>query len=121
PGYAVIGRQPGDVDDPRRIFDRVRSAKQLFRPGETFSYQNVNYVLVAEIVRRVTGRTAIQLVEEKITSVLRRGEARPPFAMTRLSEPCKTTYAQLRLEGSSIWQAASCSVIRASIDELLEF
>jgi CubicO group peptidase (beta-lactamase class C family) len=53
--------------EPQQIFDLIFRQKALnFIPGEKFSYSNSNYDLLAEIVRRISGRTIGQFAEERI-------------------------------------------------------
>ncbi len=53
--------------EPQQIFDLIFRQKALnFIPGEKFSYSNSGYDLLAEIVRRASGRTLGQFAEERI-------------------------------------------------------
>ena len=47
--------------------DSVLSAGLLFAPGDRFSYSNVGYMLLAEIIERAGGRTFAQAVDDFIT------------------------------------------------------
>jgi len=47
--------------------DSVLSAGLLFAPGDRFSYSNVGYMLLAEIIERASGRRFAQAVDDFIT------------------------------------------------------
>jgi CubicO group peptidase (beta-lactamase class C family) len=58
------------LDDPfsnREVFELIARQKRLnFKPGEKSLYSNSNYVLLAEIVRRVSGRSLREFADENI-------------------------------------------------------
>jgi len=54
----------------QQFLDAVLPLGVLFAPGEGFSYSNVGYMLLIDIVERVTGRTFAEVVEDYITKPL---------------------------------------------------
>jgi CubicO group peptidase (beta-lactamase class C family) len=65
------------LDDATRV-DRwddfvayLKGAPALFPPGAVFSYEHTETVLLAEIVRRATGRSSLELVAEHLLAPLR--------------------------------------------------
>ncbi len=63
---SAVARDPRVVISPRRL---VSSASRLgleFQPGSRASYSNTNYLLLAEILQRVTGRSLATLLRERV-------------------------------------------------------
>jgi CubicO group peptidase (beta-lactamase class C family) len=58
----------------------LRAAPALFAPGMVFSYEHTESVLLAEIVRRTTGRPSLELIAERLLAPL--GIAAGTFATT---------------------------------------
>jgi CubicO group peptidase (beta-lactamase class C family) len=48
----------------------LRAAPPLFAPGSVFSYEHTESVLLAEIVRRSTGRASLELIAEQLLAPL---------------------------------------------------
>jgi CubicO group peptidase (beta-lactamase class C family) len=64
------------LDDAARV-DRwddfvtyLKAAPALFAPGLVFSYEHTEAVLLAEIVRRATGRSSLELIAEQLLAPL---------------------------------------------------
>jgi len=64
------------LDDATRV-DRwddfvayLKAAPALFPPGAVFSYEHTEAVLLAEIVRRATGRSSLELITEQLLAPL---------------------------------------------------
>jgi CubicO group peptidase (beta-lactamase class C family) len=64
------------LDDATRV-DRwndfvayLQAAPALFAPGAVFSYEHTEAVLLAEIVRRATGRASLELIAERLLAPL---------------------------------------------------
>ena len=72
PGYSAINSVPPTRGwSPNELlYERILSSEQLFEPGRVFSYQNSVAVLLSDIVRRATGRTLPELVDERILAVV---------------------------------------------------
>src|SRR5262245_57207668 len=51
----------------QQFLDAVLPKGMLFAPGERFSYSNVGYMLLIDIVERVTGQTFAEVVNDFIT------------------------------------------------------
>jgi D-alanyl-D-alanine carboxypeptidase len=54
----------------QQFLDAVLPQGMLFAPGERFSYSNVGYMLLIDIVERVTGQTFAEVVSDCITKPL---------------------------------------------------
>jgi D-alanyl-D-alanine carboxypeptidase len=54
----------------RQFLDAVLAPGMLFVPGESFSYSNVGYMLLTDIVERVTGQTFAEVVNDFVTKPL---------------------------------------------------
>jgi CubicO group peptidase (beta-lactamase class C family) len=68
-----IDGQPGPWTR-QQFLDAVLPDGLLFAPGERFSYSNVGYMLLIDIMERVTGRTFARLVDDFIIQAgVRRG------------------------------------------------
>jgi D-alanyl-D-alanine carboxypeptidase len=48
----------------QEFLDATVAKGYLFRPGESWAYSNIGYMLLVDILERVTGRTFAQLLEE---------------------------------------------------------
>jgi CubicO group peptidase (beta-lactamase class C family) len=57
-------------DDWQGFMEYLRHAPQLFTPGRVFSYEHTESLLLAEILRRVTGTNAMALVAERVLQPL---------------------------------------------------
>ena len=51
-------------------FDAIESQSQLFEPGKMFSYSNSGFVIVTEIMKKVSGLSFTELIEKYIKSDL---------------------------------------------------
>lgn len=68
---SLAGWRLDDVQTTEQIIRLVAKQKNLnFAPGSAFGYCNTGYTLLAEIVRRVTGKTFAAYAEEKIFTPL---------------------------------------------------
>jgi D-alanyl-D-alanine carboxypeptidase len=71
PDYHDAVRAHPDRPWTRQQFcDAVLPQGLLFAPGEQFSYSNIGYMLLVDIVERVTGRTFADVVDDFITRPL---------------------------------------------------
>ena len=65
------GKKPDDATDHQEMLELILRQKGLnFEPGERFQYCNAGYVLLAEIVERVSGISFAQFVEQHIFNPL---------------------------------------------------
>ncbi|WP_419185785.1 serine hydrolase domain-containing protein [Rohdeia mirabilis] len=103
PDYLWLMELKGLDDASIYSFDEAlavlaRVTRTVFEPGARFDYSNTNYLLLAEIVRRVSGRTLREFAAERIFTPLamtsshfhdRRTELVPNRAMgyTRSDDP----------------------------------
>jgi len=55
---------------PPELFDLVKANKNLFRPGEYWSYSNTGYLLLALITEKIEGKTFAQIVQQRIAGPL---------------------------------------------------
>jgi CubicO group peptidase (beta-lactamase class C family) len=64
-GYA--GWRPGDLVTDRDYLDFAARQKTLdFKPGDRHVYGNTNYVLAAQVVRKVSGRSLRALCDDRV-------------------------------------------------------
>jgi D-alanyl-D-alanine carboxypeptidase len=52
----------------QEFLDATVAKGYLFRPGESWAYSNIGYMLLVDVLERVTGRTFAQLLEEFVTA-----------------------------------------------------
>jgi len=77
PEYHQAVRTHPDRPWTRKEFlDAVLSRGLLFTPGESWAYSNVGYMLLIDVLERVTGRTFAQLLKEFVAT---------PLALHRMS------------------------------------
>lgn len=63
----LAGSRLDDIITTEQVLRLVIRQKSLnFTPGSTFGYCNTNYTLLAEIIRRVSGKTLAEYTSEKI-------------------------------------------------------
>jgi len=55
---------------PEEIVKIAQAEKPLFAPGSAFSYSNANYVLLGLIAEKITGKSAVELLHERIIDPL---------------------------------------------------
>jgi D-alanyl-D-alanine carboxypeptidase len=63
---------------PRDILAIIDGLPPRFEPGTQWSYSNTNYILLAQIIKRVTGRDYSSEVERRILRPLRLGNTEVP-------------------------------------------
>jgi len=61
--------------DLEALLGRLESVQLIAKEGEVYSYQNVAYSLIAEILRAATGKSYEQLMQERIFTPLRMNTA----------------------------------------------
>ncbi len=55
---------------PTELFDLIKANKNLFRPGEYWSYSNTGYLLLALIAEKIEGKAFAQIVQQRIAAPL---------------------------------------------------
>lgn len=64
---SLAGNRSGDISTTEQLMKLIARQKNLnFTPGTAFGYCNTGYTLLAEIIRRVTGKSFGAYTEEKI-------------------------------------------------------
>jgi D-alanyl-D-alanine carboxypeptidase len=66
PWGSAVGRNPRVVIPARRLVSSAAGLPLEFTPGSMASYSNTNYLLLAEIVERVTGEPLGRLLRKRI-------------------------------------------------------
>jgi D-alanyl-D-alanine carboxypeptidase len=66
PWRSAVARNPRVVISPRRLVSSAARLSLEFRPGSQASYSNTNYLVLAEILKRVTGRPLAPLLQQRI-------------------------------------------------------
>ena len=66
PWRSAVARNPRAVISPRRLVSSAASLPLEFSPGSQASYSNTNYLVLAEILQRVTGRSLATLLRQRI-------------------------------------------------------
>jgi len=65
--WVLGGRKPDEPFDNDMAVELIARQKGVdFKPGEQYSYSNSNYILMAEIVRRASGKNLRDFAEENI-------------------------------------------------------
>lgn len=68
---ALSGRDVADAYTSADVMDLITRQKSLlFDPGERWSYSNSDWFLLAEVIRRTTGKTFRQFADEQLFSPL---------------------------------------------------
>ena len=70
PWATAVGRNPRVVIPARRLVSSAASLGLDFEPGSRASYSNTNYLVLAEILERATGRKIERLLRERIVEPL---------------------------------------------------
>jgi D-alanyl-D-alanine carboxypeptidase len=66
PWVSAVARNPRVVISPRRLVTSAARLPLQFRPGSRASYSNTNYLVLGEILQRVTDRSVGTLLRERI-------------------------------------------------------
>ncbi len=64
-----------DGMDIKSMVRRLRDVPVVAKPGELYSYQNVAYSIIGEVLEAATGKTYQQLIKERIFEPLAMGDA----------------------------------------------
>ncbi|MGC4108163.1 MAG: serine hydrolase domain-containing protein [Thermomicrobiales bacterium] len=93
------------IDNPTRGWTAeeliaIAAAKPAnFDPGTQFEYSNTNYIILGEIVERITGTSVPQVFRERLTDPCGLSETSWPSGPD-LPEPFADGYARMPLEGA---------------------
>jgi D-alanyl-D-alanine carboxypeptidase len=68
--HHAVRTHPGRPWTREQFLDAVLPQGLLFAPGESFSYSNVGYMLLIDIVERVTGRTFARVLDDFVAMPL---------------------------------------------------
>ncbi len=107
-----------------RLVEFLDHTPQLFKPGTVFSYESTEYVLLGEIIRRVSGRDVVDHYQERVLQPLRI-RAEPPSSTAegvavaghRYCPSTRRWVALEPVEHNTFWRA-SLSDLTLSIGEL---
>ena len=66
PWRSAVGRNPRVVISPRRLVASAAGLALEFRPGSRASYSNTNYLVLGEIVQRITGRSLARVLRGRV-------------------------------------------------------
>jgi len=55
-----------EMEDKSEIFNRIYSSPLLFQPGEKCIYSDIGFMLLGEVVERISGLSLDQFVEDKV-------------------------------------------------------
>jgi D-alanyl-D-alanine carboxypeptidase len=66
PWRSAVARNPRVVISARRLVSSAAKLPLEFPPGSQASYSNTNYLVLAEVLQRVTGRSPATLLRERI-------------------------------------------------------
>lgn len=69
-----------DGRDLNSMLAELRNVNVIANPGEVYSYQNVAYSIIAEVIRSRTGKTYEKLMEEKVFRPLNMRDASMTYA-----------------------------------------
>src|SRR4051812_5486427 len=76
PFASAVARNRRVVIPPRRLIAGAVRAPLEFEPGSAYAYSNTNYLLLAEILERTTGKPLGRLLRERIFEPLGLGSTR---------------------------------------------
>jgi D-alanyl-D-alanine carboxypeptidase len=68
--HQAVRTHPDQPWTRRQFLDAVLSKGLLFAPGESWAYSNVGYMLLIDIIERVTDRTFARVLDEFVTAPL---------------------------------------------------
>ena len=72
----MAGWRPGDVIAKENILQILYRQKELnFEPGEDFQYSNSGFILLAEVVAKVSGKTFTEFINENIFKPLQMNDS----------------------------------------------
>ena len=113
---------PDDLD--LRILKRQKNL--LFKPGEKYQYSNVGYLLMGEIIKRVTGKPFSVWAKENIFSPLKMNDTFVRDKINYVSKNQSTSYIRYNSKVSYIRQpvnftSTGACCIRSSTEDMLKW
>ena len=113
--YIMMGQTgrafAGDTIDALRVI--THSAEPNYEPGARYLYTNTGWILAAQIVYRLTGKTLAQFAEERIFGPLGMHDTRYLADASMIVPNLATAYAPARPEGT---RSVGFRVARSSYD-----
>lgn len=94
-----------DGMDLNHMLGELRNVNIIAKPGEIYSYQNVAYSIIAEVIRLATGKTYEALMKEKIFGPLHMDDASMSYAAIMGN----TNVAKPHLHWRKGWKATTIS------------
>ncbi|MFW5420109.1 beta-lactamase family protein [Nocardiopsis sp. CNT-189] len=97
--YSYNKDMPSVVADPERswtpeeLVEIAQRHRPVFAPATDVQYSNTNYVLVAMVIERVTGRPYAEAVQERVIEPLGLEDTSIPFD-SRMPEPVMRAYTR---------------------------
>jgi beta-lactamase class C len=73
--YHTYTNMVEDGTDLKTMLGMLKDVKLIGKPGEVYSYQNVAYSVIAEVIEAATGKTYQQLMQERIFKPLHMKDA----------------------------------------------
>lgn len=81
------------MKEPRDFLKLMSKQKMMFKPGEKFQYNNGGYVVLAYVVRQVSGKSFVDYVKENVLDVLGIEDS-GYFSMDMLPKNCAYGYEE---------------------------
>jgi CubicO group peptidase (beta-lactamase class C family) len=103
--HQAVRRHPDQPWTRKEFLDAVPPNGMLFAPGGNWAYSNIGYMLVVDIVERVTGQTFAQVLAQFVTQPL---ALRRTVTLETIEDlmACVPGFGSPRTEGSSIFAVA---------------
>lgn len=113
---------PDDLD--LRVLQRQKNL--LFKPGEKYEYSNVGYMLMGEIIKRVSGKDFSIWIKENVFSPLKMNDTFVRDKINYVSKNQATSYIRYNSKVSHIRQpvnftSTGACCIRTSTDDILKW
>lgn len=113
--------------DLKRMLDELKNVKPIAKPGEIYSYQNVAYSIIAEVIRLATGKRYEALMIEKIFRPLNMDNASISYEAIMQNENVAKPHLQWRKGWKAItisdtyYNVAPAGGVNASISDMAEW
>ncbi len=118
---------PTRVVTPQEILKGAFTHKPYFQPGQGWYYSNTNYIVLGELLRKVTGHPVKHLVQERIAKPLKLRDTYladpfvkdtgPGFAHGYAAEIADSKFSYTDTSGHTLsWAGAAGAVVSTSRD-----
>ncbi len=113
--------------DLKRMLDELKNVKPIAKPGEIYSYQNVGYSIIAEVMRLATGKRYEALMTEKIFRPLNMDNASISYEAIMQNENVAKPHLQWRKGwktttiSDTYYNVAPAGGVNASISDMAEW